>query len=41
MGFIIEGLDEMTEALNAVQGLYSKEIKKFMQKEGTKLQKAQ
>ena len=37
MGFIIEGLDEMTEALNAVQGLYSKEIKKFMQKEGTKL----
>ena len=37
MGFKIEGLDEMTEALNAVQGLYSKEIKKFMQKEGTKL----
>lgn len=37
MGFIIEGLDEMTEALNAVQSLYSKEIKKFMQKEGTKL----
>ena len=37
MGFEIDGLDEMTEALSQVQELYPKEIKKFMQKEGTKL----
>lgn len=37
MGFEISGLDEMTEALSQVQKLYPKEIKKFMQKEGTKL----
>lgn len=37
MGFEIEGLDEMTEALGQVQQIYPKEIKKFMQSEGTKL----
>lgn len=39
MGFEIDGLDEMTEALNMVQDLYPKEIKKFMQTEGNKLKK--
>ena len=39
MGFEIEGLDEMTEALSQVQDLYPKEIKKFMQTEGNKLKK--
>lgn len=37
MGFEIEGLDKMTEALSQVQQIYPKEIKKFMQSEGTKL----
>lgn len=37
MGFEIEVLDEMTEALSQVQQIYPKEIKKFMQSEGTKL----
>lgn len=37
MGFEINGLDEMTEALSQVQDLYPKEIKKFMQSEGNKL----
>ena len=39
MGFEIEGLDEVTEALKMVQDLYPKEIKKFMQSEGNKLKK--
>lgn len=39
MGFEINGLDEMTEALSQVQDLYPKEIKKFMQSEGNKLKK--
>lgn len=39
MGFEIDGLDEMTEALYMVQDLYPKEIKKFMQSEGNKLKK--
>lgn len=37
MGFEVSGLDEMTNALGQVQELYPKEIKKFMQSEGTKL----
>lgn len=37
MGFEINGLDEMTEALKMVQDNYPKEIKKFMQSEGNKL----
>lgn len=37
MGFEVSGLDEMTKALGQVQELYPKEIKKFMQTEGTKL----
>lgn len=37
MGFEVNGLDEMTNALGQVQELYPKEIKKFMQTEGTKL----
>lgn len=37
MGFEVSGLDEMTNALGQVQDLYPKEIKKFMQSEGTKL----
>lgn len=39
MGFEINGLDEMTEALNMVQKVYPKEVKKFMQSEGNKLKK--
>lgn len=37
MGFEVSGLDEMTKALGQVQELYPREIKKFMQTEGTKL----
>lgn len=37
MGFEVSGLDEMTNDLGQVQELYPKEIKKFMQSEGTKL----
>lgn len=37
MGFEVSGLDEMTNALGQVQELYPREIKKFMQSEGTKL----
>lgn len=37
MGFEVSGLDEMTNALGQVQELYPREIKKFMQTEGTKL----
>lgn len=39
MGFEVDGLDEMTEALSQVQQIYPKEIKKFMQSEGNKLKK--
>lgn len=39
MGFEINGLDEMTEALGMVQKVYPKEVKKFMQSEGNKLKK--
>lgn len=39
MGFEINGLDEMTEALSMVQKVYPKEVKKFMQSEGNKLKK--
>lgn len=39
MGFEIDGLDEMTEALSMVQKVYPKEVKKFMQTEGNKLKK--
>lgn len=35
--FEFNGLDEMTEALSMVQKVYPKEVKKFMQSEGTKL----
>lgn len=38
-GFVVEGLDEMTEALNMVGSVYSKEVKSFMQTEGNKLKK--
>ena len=37
MGFEIDGLDEMTEALQMIQDNYPKEVKKFMQSEGNKL----
>ena len=37
MGFEVSGLDEMINALVQVQELYPREIKKFMQTEGTKL----
>ena len=35
--FDIEGLDELVSAMDMVSQVYPKEVKKFMQKEGTKL----
>lgn len=37
MGFEIDGLDELTDNLKLIQSNYPKEVKKFMQNEGTKL----
>lgn len=37
VGFNFEGLEEITEDFRLVKELYPKEIKRFMQREGTKL----